>query len=118
MKDFDIRNYMWNVWEISNHNKLNNIRIALDMFIENLELGYERYGGASGVDYNSLSKIWRRQSESYHTHEKIIFNKVIHKSYTNLCDAWSSRNRAKFEEACWVNLMMFGIARTDPDRKI
>ena len=116
MKDFDIRDYMWNIYEISNYQKLNNVRLALDMFIENIQLGYDRYKGASGVDYKLLSKVWNSKTESYHIHEKIIFNKVLHVTYKKLCDAWKHQDRAAFNAACRVSLMMFGIKATDPDK--
>lgn len=116
MKDFDIRDYMWNIYEISNYNKLDNTRIALDMFLENVELGYARYEGASNIDYSKLSEIWNNKPESCHIHEKIIFNKVLHVSYSRLCKAWKRGDREAFNEACRVSLMMFGVKATDPDR--
>ena len=44
-KNFDIRNYIWNIFELSNSNKIKNLNLAFDLFTTNLYLGCERYKG-------------------------------------------------------------------------
>lgn len=107
MKEFDIRNYIWNIYEISSFYKLTSVYSALDMFIENLDLGYSRYAGTD-LDFETLSKIWKQLPKSYHTHEKAVFHKVLDVSYGRLCDAWKSKNKEEFDKACKVR-MTYGI---------
>ena len=110
MKEFDIRDYIWNIYEISNFYKFTNVYSALDMFIENLDLGYNRYAGTD-LDFETLSKIWKQLPKSYHTHEKAVFKHVLDVSFSKLCDAWKSKNRADFDKACKVRII-YGIQRS------
>ena len=86
-----------------------------------VDLGYGNSTGylASFKQLNSYSwdKIFTLDGYQNYEWGYIIFNKVIHKSYKTLCNSWASKDKVKFEEACWVNLMMVGVAYTDPDRK-
>lgn len=117
MASFDIRKYMWNIFEIYRTQDIDNVRLALDMFIANMELGYDRYDGASDVDYSKLHDVWDDMSEAEHVHEKLIFNKVLTKVYLQLCDAWRAKDRRKFDSLCMVDLSMFGIPSTNPLNK-
>ena len=109
MKEFDIRDYIWNIYEISSYYKLNSIYTALDMFIENLDLGYKRYAGTE-LDFESLSKVWKQLPKSYHTHEKAVFRHVIDIAFGKICDAWKAKDRDKFDKACRVR-MIYGIVK-------
>lgn len=101
MGRFDIRVYIWNVYEICDFNKLKDIYLAFDMFIENLELGYERYKGAN-LDYESISNEWKSSPKSYQIYEKLIFKYIINKSQDKLCNAWVKKNKINFANACKV----------------
>lgn len=114
-KGFDIRDYMWHIYEISAANEVGNIRFALDMLIINMETGMERYEGASELDYTALHDEWDKFSEAEKIYQKIIFHKVIHKVYFNLSDAWRAKDRPKFEKLCYVDLTMLGVRGTDPN---
>ena len=119
MASFDIRKYMWNIFEIYRTQDMDNVRLALDMFITNMELGMDRYEGATDIDYTKLHDSWDALSEAEHIHEKLIFNKVLTKVYLQLCDAWRAKDRRKFDALCLVDLSMFGIPSTDPlNRKV
>ena len=115
MENFNIRNYIWNIYEISDFHNHADIRMALDMFIANLDFGYERYAGATGIDYEELSKQWLSKSKSYHIHQKLIFNKIINTVFGDLCDAWKLKDKNAFEKACFSCITMFGIEAVKPD---
>ena len=100
----NIRNYMWNVFELSKIHEVENVRFALDLFITNMELGYGRYEGASDVDYAKLGKVWRSMKEVDRIDQKILFNRIIHKVYNQLCDAWRAKDRRRFETLCAVDV--------------
>ncbi len=108
MKDFDIRDYIWNIYEICDFQKISNLNLALNMFIENLDLGYERYDGTC-LNYKELSKIWNGLPNSYRIHEKLIFKKVLDTSYGKLCKAWNNKNKNKFNTICKSVRMKYGI---------
>ena len=108
MKDFDIRNYIWNIYEICDFHNLTNLNLAFDMFIENLNLGYERYEGAN-LEYEYLSNIWNNLPDSYHVHEKIIFKRVLDSSYGKLCELWNKKDKEKFIFICKSIRMKYGI---------
>ena len=111
---FDVRDYMWNVFEIANELHVENIRIALDLFIVNIELGRERYHGSSFKKYPTLHKKWEPLTESERNKQRIIFNEVIHKAYPALRDAWNSNDRETFDALAHCSLRHFGIPETDP----
>ena len=51
---FDVRNYMWNVYEIYNYHNLDSLYKALDLFMTNVKLGMARYPGATGANYTDM----------------------------------------------------------------
>ena len=108
MKDFDIREYVWNIYELCNFHKLTNLNLALDMFIENLDIGYERYEGAN-LEYEKLYDIWANLPESYRAHEKMIFKKVLDNSYGKLCEAWNKKDKDNFTTICKSVRMKYGL---------
>ena len=101
---FDIRNYIWNIFEISITQKLGNVRAALDLFIINVELGYSRYNGADYLDYSNISDLWNELSESDKNRQKKIFNNIICKVFTKLSKAWYTRDRQVFNALCFTEL--------------
>lgn len=115
-KRFDVRDYMWYIYEIFTINEVGNIRFALDMFIINVETEIERYQCITKLDYAAINKKWNKLSEAEKIYQKILFNKLMHKAYFNLLDAWKENNHYKFEKLCRVDLTMQGIKGTDPDR--
>lgn len=114
---FDIRDYMWNVFEIAEELKVENIRIALDLFIVNMELGRERYHGSSYKKYTTLQKKWEPLTETQRNKQRIIFNEVIHKVYPALRDAWNNKDRNEFDAYAHCDLTHFGITETNPLHK-
>lgn len=115
-KKFDVRDYIWYIYEIFTTNEVGNIRFALDMFIINTETEIERYQGITKLDYVAINKKWSKLSEPEKIYQKILFNKLMHKVYFNLLDAWKENNHYKFEKLCRVDLTMQGVQGTNPDR--
>lgn len=99
-KDFDIRHYVWNIYEISDFYKLKNMTVALDMFVTNIELGCDRYSGASEIDYIKLRRQWNRTSKQYRSYERIVFDTIIQISYSKLCRAWVKKDKHGFINIC------------------
>lgn len=96
---FDVRDYMWDVFEIRNFNNLLNIRSAFDMFIVNIELGQKRYDGAD-LNYYKLNKKWNMLFDFQKKHEIEIFNKIIDKEYIELLTMWRNNNKLYFYSLC------------------
>lgn len=101
---FDIRNYIWNIFEISKAQDTNNIKLSLDMFITNMELSRERYEGASSLDYKKLHNDWANLGNNGQSIQRDIFNKVMYNVYVALCDAWRAKDRRKFDLLCFAEL--------------
>lgn len=76
MKAFDIRNHIWDIFEISRHQQYLNLREALNMFLVNVELGFDRYEGAD-VDYLELRPTWNILSERGKKRQLYIFDYII-----------------------------------------
>ena len=98
MKAFDITYYMWNVFELTKANKLSNIFSGLDLFVKNLELGYERYPG-SGIDnFDIVCKRWNKLGDAYKNREKLFFRNMINKGFGVLCDSWNAGDKKSFTQ--------------------
>ena len=57
---FNIRSYIWEIFEIRKYYNLSNIKLAFNMFMANIKLGYERYHGSSRENYSILSRKYYR----------------------------------------------------------
>ena len=73
---FDIRNYMWEIFELSQSREVHNVRLALDLFLVNVELGESRYEGAS-MDYASIMLLWNKLSDQEKELQKDEFNLIL-----------------------------------------
>lgn len=94
---FDIRDYMWNIFELSKTEDVHNVRLALDLFLVNVELGEDRYEGADELDYNKIMHKYLMLN----THERELqreeFNAILDINYKSLCNCWHCKNRMEFE---------------------
>ena len=99
---FDIRDYMWQIFQIAFYNNITNIRIGLDLFLMNLELKRERYRGSTNISYRKIGNLWNDLTEAGQVHQKLIFNRIIHLNYLDLCKAYKDRRRDIFNELCRV----------------
>ena len=115
MEVLDIREYIWNVFEIATYHDTTTIQYALDMFLANVDLGLERYEGASGVSYIRLHKKWNRMVKSDKEFQRMIFNKIIRYSYLCLYEAWMEDDKEKFDKLAHIrNLHELGLSEVDP----
>lgn len=57
MKKFDIRKYIWNVFELTIAQEVGNVKTGLELFIQNMELGRYRYKGVTNVDLDRKSVV-------------------------------------------------------------
>lgn len=76
MEVFDIRNYIWDIFKISKNQQYLNLREALNMFLVNIELGFDRYEG-SNIDYLKLKPKWNMLSERGKKRQLYIFDYII-----------------------------------------
>ena len=100
MDEFDIRDYIWNVFEISRKQK-KNIYAAFNMFITNVAYGHEKYDGAIYVHYKNLNKSWEDLTEPEKDYQRKVFKKVVRKYKYQLRKAWNNKNRLKFHTICF-----------------
>lgn len=114
MKEFDIRDHIWDIYRIASENN-KDIILGFKMFIKNIELGYARYSGAPDVDFSKLSNIWNNLPESYRKHEKNIFNKLLKTSIDSLCDAWAKRDKYEINRISHSFHLSYGIKIIDLD---
>lgn len=100
---FDIRNYMWEIFELSQSGEVHNVRLALDLFLVNVELGESRYEGAS-MDYASIMLLWNKLSDQEKELQKDEFNLILDINYKCLCDYWVMNNRERFDRFVYDGL--------------
>lgn len=93
---FNIKDYMWNIFEITNYNHIDNIKIGLDLFIMNLELRKERYKGAYKINYDIIGKQWNSLLYAQKLRQKQYFNEIIKYNYLKLCKEFRSNRFDKF----------------------
>lgn len=103
MDEFDIRDYIWNVFEIAREQK-KNIYIAFNMFITNVAYGYKKYDGAICLHYKDLNKSWEDLTEPEKDYQRKVFKKVVRKYKRQLKKAWNNRNRLKFHSICFNSI--------------
>lgn len=115
--NFDIRDYIWNVFEISKEQNTSNINIALDLFIENINLGRERYKGLSFLDYDQLSKYWWNLSDKERKMQIVIFNKIMNNRFVKLREAWVMNNRNLFNILAHPSYKTIGVKRINKYRR-
>lgn len=108
MEDFDIRDYIWNIFEIRKYNRTKGIYPALNMFISNVAFGYEKYKGALFIHYKNASEDWNDLTEPEKDIQRSMFKKVMYYLGDDLYKAWSSHNRIDFYSICYTDISEFG----------
>lgn len=107
--EFDIREYMWDVFEISKVQDIDNANMALRMFMVNLEFGKERYRGSSYIDYRKLRKEWGSLIYTERSRQLLVASKLIEYMYPKLFDAWKENDKTKFSNVCYRDLNPYGV---------
>ena len=108
---FDIRHHIWNVFELSKEQKVDNLYEALEMFLLNVELGRPRYKGATQVDYFDLMKKVCKTPINKRRDQKEIFNACMERNNNALIKAWKEQNRESFEEICLNDLIFYRMKK-------
>ena len=93
---FDIRDYMWNIFELSKTEDVHDVRLALDLFLVNVELGENRYEGAA-LNYNKIMHKYFMLNICERELQREEFNAILDVNYKNLCNCWQCKNRKGFE---------------------
>ena len=93
---FDIRDYMWEIFCLSQTEDVHNVRLALDLFLVNVELGEDRYEGAD-VDYDKIMHKYLKLSENEKELQKEEFNAILNIAYKKLCTYWHDHDKKDFE---------------------
>ena len=106
---FDIRNYMWNVYEIYNYHKLDSLYKALDLFMTNVQLGMARYSGATGANYVDMQIKLHNTRKKKVLLQRKIFESCLLRNESKLKEAWESRNRELFEQVCLDDIIFFKL---------
>lgn len=97
MEYFDIRNYIWNVFELSEYNDLSSIFYGLDMLIANLTLPSIRYKGST-LKYKEPSKLWMDLGYVAKQSQRKLFSITIRYHYINLYEAYCANDKELFEQ--------------------
>ena len=103
MDEFDIRDYIWNVYEISRKHRTN-VYNAFNMFITNIAYGHEKYYGAIYIHYKTLNKEWEDLTEPEKDYQRKVFKKVTKKYKGQLRKAWNNKDRLKFHSICFMSI--------------
>lgn len=114
MKKFDIRKYIWNVFELTIAQEVGNVKTGLELFIQNMELGRYRYKGVTNVDFKALGEKWNTLPESEQEYQVMVFNSIINKSIFTLSEFWRNKDRKAFMDFCFMDKKVFGI----PEREV
>ena len=93
---FNIRDYMWEIFELSTSEEVHNVKLALDLFLTNVELGEERYEGSS-IDYSSISHEWNRLTEYEKELQRKEFEIILNINYRYLVKYWLLHKRTLFD---------------------
>lgn len=107
MESFDIRDYIWNIFEIRKYNRTKGIYPALNMFITNVAFGYAKYKGALFIHYKDASEEWNDLTEPEKDIQRSMFKKVMYYLGDDLYKAWSSHNRMSFYSICYTDISKF-----------
>lgn len=93
---FDIRDYMWEIFCLSQTEDVHNVRLALDLFLMNVELGENRYEGTN-LNYNDIMHKYLRLNKQERELQKEEFNAILDVAYKRLCIYWHNHNKEDFE---------------------
>lgn len=92
-----LTDHVWEIYQISRQNKVSINISGIDMFIANLELGYDRYKGASNIDYSELGKEWAKIPKLSQDKRKLQLKNFISRYSTSLSKAWLADDRETFD---------------------
>lgn len=92
---FDIRDYIWDIFELSNVQNIHNVLLSYEFFMTNVELGINRYKGLD-IDYVDLRNRWNSLSERSKEYQKDVFISLINLNYKHICEAWNNHNKDDF----------------------
>ena len=98
-----IQEHIWNIFEIK-YKEDCSFDDAFDMFIFNVELGYDRYKGAKGIDYKKLNKKLEKITWFSKDVQKVKFKKLIGKYMVQLVKAFNENNKKFFRAICTVKI--------------
>ena len=96
MEYFDIRNFIWNVFELAEYNELSNIFYGLDMLIANLSLPKIRYEGST-LKYKEPSEFWMDLTYERKQSQRKLFSITIRYHYIDLYEAYLDNDRDLFD---------------------
>lgn len=117
MKKFDIRKYIWNVFELTIAQDIGNVKTGLELFIQNMELGRYRYKGVTNVDFRALGDKWNLLSEQDRQYQVMVFNTIIDKSMIDLSRLWNDKDRKAFMDICFIDKKVYGIPELQTQKK-
>lgn len=92
---FDICDYVWDIFCLSEAEDVHNVRLALDLFLINVELGEGRYEG-SDLNYESIMKKYVKLNIYEKELQKEKFNAILDIAYRDLCTYWCCNNKEDF----------------------
>lgn len=120
---FDIREHIWNIYEISKQQQYLNMREAFNMFIVNVELGFDRYKGAD-VDYAKLKEKWELLSILGKRRQLAIFDYILKHFSVFILHCGMNSNREMVEKFRFIdipglekdNYKYYNISKTQYDK--
>lgn len=107
--EFDIRDYIWDIFEISRVQNIENANMALRMFMVNLEFGKERYSGSTKIDYYKLRKEWANLSFKERSRQLLVATKLIEYKYPKLYDHWIRNDKSGFCNISYLSPNTYGV---------
>lgn len=93
---------------ISEAQKVMNVHIALDMFLTNATLEYDRYRG-SNLNYASIAKLWKGLTLVEQARQKELFEKIIRKCYCELVCHYARSEKEIFCNIIRMDPKFFGF---------
>lgn len=93
---FDIKDYMWDIFKISELEGVHDIKLAFNLFIINAELGKDRYG-KSDIDYEEINNKYKILTEREKELQKKEFDIIIDEKYKYLCVYYNHNNKTDFD---------------------
>ncbi len=98
-----IQEHIWSIFEIK-HKEDCSFDEAFDMFIFNVELGYDRYKGAKGISYKNLNKKWEKIAWFAKEEQKLKFKNLTRKYMVHLVKAFNTNDKESFQAICNIKV--------------
>lgn len=115
---FDIRKYIWNVFELTVAQNVSSVYIGLDLFIANMELTRYRYKGTSNVDYNTIGTKWNKLSIQEKDYQRLVFKSIVtDRNIVELNRYWRLKDIKGFNDFCFMDLEIFGLKPFEIQKK-